>query len=102
MATRTHGERLDRLEQVVQVLAEDQLSLQKIVADLATQTQKGFDRVAAQFAESDRAMQELRERMRETDERMRETDKRMRATDERIEKLVSAIGELIRTRNGRT
>ena len=40
----------------------------------------GFDQVAAQFAE---------------------TDKRMRATDERIDKLVIAIGELIRKQNGR-
>ena len=94
MATRTHGERLDRLEQVVQVLAEDQLSLQKVVADLATHMRAGFDQVAAQFAETDK-------RMRETDKRMRATDERMRATDERIDKLVIAIGELIRKPNGR-
>ena len=81
MATRTHGERLDRLEQVVQILAEDQISLQKIVAELATETRRGFDRVAAQFAE--------------VGERMRQTDERSRQIDERIDKLVIAIGELI-------
>ena len=87
MAAGTHGQRLDRLERVVQVLAEDQLSLQKLIAELARETRRGFDRVARQFAETDR--------------RMRETDERMRQTDERIDKLVLAIGELIRQRNGK-
>jgi len=73
---------LDRLEQVVQILAEDQLSLQKIVAELATETRRGFDRVAEQFEETDR--------------RMRETDARFRRTDERIEQLVNEMGEFIR------
>lgn len=80
---------MNRLEQVVQILAEDQLSLQKIVAELATETRRGFDRVAEQFEETDR-------RMRETDRRMRETDDRFRKTDERIEQLVSAMGEFLR------
>jgi hypothetical protein len=82
MATMSHEERFDRLEKVVQILAEDQVNLQKIVADLATETRRGFDRVAEQFAETDRSM--------------KETDRRMRETDERIDKLVLAIGELIR------
>jgi len=56
--------------------------LQKIVAELATETRRGFDRVAEQFEETDR--------------RMRETDARFRRTDERIEQLVSAMGEFIR------
>jgi hypothetical protein len=84
MPAKTHGQRLDRLEQVVQIIAEDQLSLQKIVTELATETRRGFDRVAKQFAETDR--------------RMRETDDRFRKTDERIGKLVIAIGELIKAR----
>lgn|GEM_PF-4416297 len=103
------GERVDRLEQVVQIIAEDQVSLQKLIADLATETRKGFDRVAKQFEETDRRMRETDERMRETDERMRQTDERMRQTDERmrqtderIDKLVLAIGELIRRQNGRS
>jgi conjugal transfer/entry exclusion protein len=82
MASKSNTERLDRLEQVVQILAEDQISLQKIVAELATETRRGFDRVADQFAETDR--------------RMRETDQRFRETDQRIDKLVVAIGEFIR------
>ena len=75
MAGKSSEERIDRLEQVVQVIAEDQLSLQKLIAELATETRRGFDRVAHQFEE---------------------TDRRMRQTDERIDKFVMAIGELIR------
>jgi hypothetical protein len=76
---------MDRLEKVVQILAEDQISLQKIIAELATETRRGFDRVHQQFEETDR--------------RMRETDERMRRTDERIDKLVVAIGEFIRRKD---
>jgi hypothetical protein len=78
MAGRTTGERLDRLERAVQALARE--------------TRRGFERVAKQFQETDR-------RMRQTDERFRQTDERFRRTDERIEKLVIAIGELIRHQN---
>ena len=88
MAAKTHGERLDRLEKVVQILAEDQISLQKLLGELATETRRGFDRVALQFEEVGRHMQE-------TGRHMRETDDRMRRTDERIDKLVVAIGEFI-------
>lgn len=77
MAGKTIGQRVDRLE--------------RVVAELATETRKGFDRVAKQFAETDK-------RMRETDRRMHEMDKK---TDERIDKLVIAIGEFIRRQNGR-
>jgi hypothetical protein len=82
MAGKPVGQRVDRLEQVVQIIAEDQVSLQKLIAELARETRKGFDRVAKQFEESDR--------------RMREMDKK---TDERIDKLVIAIGEFIRQQN---
>jgi len=90
VAGKTIGQRVDRLEQVVQIIAEDQVSLQKLIAELATETRRGFDRVAKQFAETDR-------RMRESS---RETDQRFRQTDERVDKLVGAIGELIRRQNG--
>jgi hypothetical protein len=88
----SHSERLDRLEQVVHILAEDQVSLQRIVSSLATETRQAFDRVAEHMRETDK-------RMRQTDERIRQTDDRFRATDERIDKLVHAIGELIRLKN---
>jgi len=60
------------------------VSLKKLIAELATETRKGFDRVAKQFAE--------------TDKRMHEMDKKF---DERVDKLVVAIGEFIRRQNGR-
>jgi hypothetical protein len=90
VAGKSLGQRVDRLEQVVQIIAEDQLSLQKLIAELATETRRGFDRVAKQFAETDR-------RMRESS---RETDQRFRKTDERIDKLVVAMGEFLRRQNG--
>ena len=98
MAGKTIAQR-DRLEQVVQLIAEDQLSLQKLIAELATETRRGFDRVAEQFAETDKRMRETDERMRRTDGRMGRTDDHLRGIDERIDKLVSAIGEFIRQQN---
>lgn len=97
----THEQRLDRLEVVVHVLAEDQLVLQELIAKASKDTSEGFDRVARQFVEvkelfkeTDRRIQEMN---RKTDERFRETDARMqemnRRLDERIENLVSAIGK---------
>jgi hypothetical protein len=94
MAGKTLSQRVDRLEQVLQVLAEDQVSLRKLVAELATETRRGFDRIARQFEETDK-------RFRQTDERFRQTDERFRQTGERIDNLVVAVGELIRRQNGR-
>jgi len=82
VAGRTDGERIDRLEQVIQIIPEGQASLQKLIGELATETRRGFDRVAQQF--------------QETGDRMRQTDDRARALDDRVDKLVIAIGELIR------
>jgi methyl-accepting chemotaxis protein len=100
MPAKAHGERLDRLEQIVQVLAEGQVSLEKLVAELATETRRGFDQVAAQFRESSREAaersREIDERFRKTDERFRQTDEQLRATNDRVDKLVSAVGELVR------
>ncbi len=56
-----------------------------LLAELATETGRGFDRVAAQFDAIGR--------------RMAQTGERFRRTDERIDKLVVAIGELIRNPN---
>ena len=93
MPALSDSERFGRLEQVVLVLAEGQVSLETIVADLATSMRLGFDQVAAQ-------QRLTTEHMRQTDERMRQTDERFRQTDERIDKLVVAIGQLIqRDRN---
>jgi methyl-accepting chemotaxis protein len=113
MPAKTHGERLDRLDQIVQILAErhgDLEKLERIVADLATETRRGFDQVAAQFREIsreaaersreiDQRFRETAERFRETDERFRRTDEQLRGTNERIDKMVPGIGELIRSQN---
>ena len=95
MAAKTPEDRLDRLEAIVQIIAEDQISLQKIVADLATETRKHTDLVAQRFDENERRTTRMEEQMRRTDEQMRRTDEQMRRTDERIDKLVVAIGEFI-------
>ena len=117
MAVLPPDERLTRLEQIVQIIAEDHLSqkedhdsmkedlvsLNHLIADLATETRRGFDQVAAQFRETDARIDKL---FRETDARFRETDARIdrvahegaeraRASDERVDRLVLAIGELI-------
>lgn len=119
MPARTHGERLDRVEEVVGLLAEGQQSLEKLIAELATETRRGFDQVAAQFdligkrmAETDELIrrndERTQERFRETDERIRqnaqqirENAQRSRELDDRVDKLVLAIGELIRRDNPR-
>ena len=77
----TNEEHLHRLEQVVHSIAEDQLAFQKLIADSAKDTRSHFHQVA----------DELRDMGAETDRRFRETDGR-------IDKLVLAIGELIRSR----
>ena len=81
----SHANRLDRLEQVVQVIADDQLSLQKLIAEMATETRRGFDQIALRFAEADR--------------RMTRTEEHARGLDERVDRLVLGIGELIRSGN---
>lgn len=55
---RRDEERLDPLERTVQVLAEGQGWLQKIVAELATETCRRFERVAARLEEMDRRMRQ--------------------------------------------
>lgn len=89
-------ERIDRLEQVVHVIAEDQLLLQKQIAELASAVSKGFDQVAEQLAETNRHMRETDRRMRENDAK---THKRFLETDARIDKLVVAIGKFISQKN---
>jgi hypothetical protein len=96
MAARTDGERIDRLEQVVQIIAEGQVSLQKLIAELATETRRGFDRVAQQFVEIGERMRQTDDHLRQTDEHLRRTDDHSRRLDDRVDKLVIAIGELIR------
>lgn len=67
------------LEQLVRIIAEDQLTLKKLIADLARETRKDFDRIAKQF--------------RKTGQRKRPTDKNL---DKRIDKLIADMGEFTR------
>jgi chromosome segregation ATPase len=76
--------RVERVERLIEVLAEKQAKLDDVLV-LLTEAQIKTE-----------------ERFRETDERFRRTDERLSQTDERIDKLVSAIGEMLRTRNGGT
>jgi len=71
---------MDLVEKVIQILAEGQVSLQKLIATLATENERRFAFVAVRAAE---------------------TDRRMLKTDERMEKLVIAIGKLIAARRQR-
>ena len=111
MPAKTHGDRLDRLEQIVEILAERQVSLEQIVADLATETRRGFDQVAEQFRETDRQIRrtderidrlaaEDRARAKAADERLdrlaAEDRERAKIFDQRVNDLVVAIGEFIR------
>ena len=59
MANRSQDEPDDRLEQIMQILAEDQHSLQQLVSNLATETRRGFDQGAAQFRKTDARMDKL-------------------------------------------
>jgi hypothetical protein len=91
VARKTIGQPVDRFEPVVQLLAEGRVSLQKLIADLARETGKGFDRVAKQFEETDKRIDKLVTAKRETDKKF----------DERVDQLVIAIRELIRQQNTR-
>jgi hypothetical protein len=99
MAARSTEQRVDRLGQVMDVIAEDHLAQEEAtlavkwaIAELATETRRGFDQVAKQFAETDRR---IRENDVKTQKLFQETDARMRDTDARIEKLVVAIGKFV-------
>ena len=63
------------------------------IAAIWKATDRRFAEVTEQFRETDRRLAQSK---LETDQRFRETDERFRATDDRIDKLVSAIGELVR------
>ena len=93
MPAKTHGERLDRLEKVVAVLAEEHLSLERTVAELATEMRRGFDQVAATFQVIGKQMAQTSGQINQL---AHQGDKRTRELDERVDKLVSAIGELVR------
>ena len=100
MALQTPDERLNRLEQIVQIIAEDHLSqredhdsLRSLIANLAAETHNAFDQVAARF---DQVAAQFRETDARIDKVAHESAERGRVSDERVDRLVLAIGELIR------
>lgn len=84
--------RVERLENLVGVLAERQAKLDDVLillTEAQIKTEERFQEVGQRF-------QEVGRRFQETEQRFQETDRRFRDLDERIGKLVSAIGELVR------
>ena len=81
----TQNTRVTRLEGLVGILAEKQAKLDDVLV-LLTEAQ----------IRTEERFQETEERFREVAKRFQETDERFRQTDERIEKLVSAIGKMLR------
>jgi predicted nucleic acid-binding Zn-ribbon protein len=91
--------RVARLENLMGRLAEKQEKLDDVLV-LLTEAQIKTEK---RFQETEQRFKEIAERFRETDQRLRELDRqgreRARELDERVDKLVSAIGEMLR--NGR-
>ncbi len=111
------ADKQERLDDVLVVLAEAQVETEKRFRETDARIDKLVSAVGEADARSRETDAQWRERFREADarsreadaqlrERFRETDaqlrERSREIDERIDKLVSAIGELIRARNGGT
>ena len=90
--------RVERVERLIELLAEKQPKLDDVLVVLTEaqiKTEERFRETAERFRETD-------ERFRRTDERLIQNDERLMQTNERIDKLVSAIGEMLRRRNGGT
>jgi predicted regulator of amino acid metabolism with ACT domain len=77
MATLSPGGRIDRLEHVVQIIAEDQISLQKLVSELATQFRETGARLETLGKETDARIATL----------ATESAERARVLDERIDRI---------------
>jgi predicted transcriptional regulator len=73
-----------------------------IAIEALTEKEKKLDDVLVVLAKAQiatqQSMQETERRFQETDKRFEETDRRGREIDARIEKLVIAIGEMLRNR----
>lgn len=84
--------RVERLENLMGVLADKQSKLDDVLVLLTEaqiRTEERFQKTDERFQKTDERIAEIRADMRENS----------RAVDERIDKLVSAIGEMMR-RNG--
>src|SRR4051794_19327245 len=89
----TSEERIARLEHVTAGWIEQSRKDYEENRRLWREQQAEF---ATMRKETEAMRQETDRRWRETDERFRETAERSRQTDERVDKLVLAIGELVR------
>jgi citrate synthase len=85
---------MHRAFNAIEALTEKEKKLDDVLV-LLTEAQ-----IATQqsLQETERRFQETERRFQETDKRFRETDQRFRETDARVDKLVIAIGELLRNR----
>jgi chaperonin cofactor prefoldin len=102
----TLNTRVARLENMMGRLAEHQEKVDDALvrltgAQIKTEerfqtTERRFQLVEERFQQTEKLFRETDRRMREIDQQSRERD---RALDERVDKLVSAIGEMLR--NGR-
>lgn len=115
---KTVRERVSRLEQIVELLAEDQTSTRQLIADLARETRLGFKRVEERFNQVEERFNQVEERFNQVEERFIQVEKRFNqiadqsnrserrfhTIDERIDKLVVAMGEFIRRqgKNGKS
>ncbi|MBZ5725364.1 MAG: hypothetical protein LAP87_10230 [Acidobacteriia bacterium] len=90
------ADKQERLDDVLVLLAEAQAKTEVRFRE----TDVRFRDIEERFRDTDARFRDVEERFRDVEERFRETDARFRDTDVRIDKLVSAIGELIRGRNG--
>lgn len=104
--------REERLENLMVVLPDRQAKLDDVLVVLTEariQTQERFREMDDRFRETDdrfrdiHSLRELEHRLGETDEHLRRMDQASRARDrvldERVDRLVSAIGEFIRSRD---
>jgi len=96
--------RVARLEKLMGRLAEKQEKLDDVLVLLTEaqiRTEESFKETAERFRETAQQLRETAQQLRETDQQLREVDKnsreRDRYLDERVDKLVSAIGEMLRT-----
>jgi len=91
--------RVARLEYLMGRLAEKQEKLDDVLVLLTEaqiKTEEQFQETEESMLETSRLIRETGQHLREVDQQSRERD---RALDERVDKLVSAIGEMLR--NGR-
>jgi predicted nucleic acid-binding Zn-ribbon protein len=98
--------RVARLEYLMGRLAEKQEKLDDVLVLLTEaqiKTEQRFQETGLRFKETEESIRETSRLIRETGQHLREVDQqsreRDRALDERVDKLVSAIGEMLR--NGR-